>query len=453
MLPLKHSRRGTSMTMKKNRQRGQILIMTTLIAVPLFGMLGLVTDLGYMHYVKMTAQSAAEAAALSAMIDFHATTGGATYTCGGNVVCASNQTDCDTHITMPPANAIQNGCMYGQAHGFNSEHSLTYQTGIASTPPTAPGIGTPAYWVTFRAYKKVPQLFSAVLGNYTGLVVGRSTAALVTPSDCIYALNRTISGALSVSGTASLTTTCGVYVDSNNACAISANGTANISATEYDVVGGTCTPAPLTPTPNRVSPVSDPLAGLPAPATAPYSCDYRNYSAPPYSNPTLSPGVYCGGIHVGNNVYTFSAGTYIMVGGGLSTQSANSTVTGTGVTFYNTFDATHSYTGNSIASDSNVNLHAPTFGTYAAMLFFDDRNAPQGNPDNYGGCAQAVYEGVIYDANNGVTMYGCSGSTINANYTIIVADTVAVAGTTSFLDNYSSLPNSQSPLQQVMVVE
>jgi hypothetical protein len=29
--------------------------MAALFAVPLFGMLGLVTDLGYMHYVKMSA--------------------------------------------------------------------------------------------------------------------------------------------------------------------------------------------------------------------------------------------------------------------------------------------------------------------------------------------------------------------------------------------------------------
>ena len=59
------------MSAKTNRRDGQILLMVSLTVIPLFGMLGLVTDLGYMHYVKMTAQSAAEAAAQSAMIDFH----------------------------------------------------------------------------------------------------------------------------------------------------------------------------------------------------------------------------------------------------------------------------------------------------------------------------------------------------------------------------------------------
>src|SRR5579871_1331575 len=99
------------MVAKTDRRRGQILIMTTLIAVPLFGMLGLVTDLGYMHYVKMAAQSAAEAAAQSAMLDFHGTTGGSSYSCGGNVVCTSGQTACTPSISSP-TNSVQHGCMY-----------------------------------------------------------------------------------------------------------------------------------------------------------------------------------------------------------------------------------------------------------------------------------------------------------------------------------------------------
>jgi Flp pilus assembly protein TadG len=34
------------MTMKKDKQRGQALIMTTLLLIPMLGMLGMVTDLG-----------------------------------------------------------------------------------------------------------------------------------------------------------------------------------------------------------------------------------------------------------------------------------------------------------------------------------------------------------------------------------------------------------------------
>lgn len=446
--------------MKIDNRRGQILLLFTLISVPLFGMLGLVTDLGYMHYVKMTAQSAAEAAAQSAIVDFHATMGGASFTCGGNVVCASSQTACAAGITMP-ANSIEHGCMYGQAHGFNSAGSLTYQSGVSSAPPTASGMTTAPYWVTFRAYKTVPQMFSAVLGNFSGTVVGRSTAAVVGAIDCIYALDPTAPGAINVQGTASLSSACGIFVDSNNNCAMQSNGGATISAPEYDVVGNVCT-NPLTPTPNTgVVPASDPLASLAPPATGPYGCPGGGMSYPPPGTKngatiSISPGVYCGGIQVKNNTVNFQPGTYVLVGGGLTTQDSNSIINGTGVLFYNTFDPTDSqkayntYSPIGIAANSVVSLTAPTTGTYAGMLFFDDRSAPSGNPDTYGGGSTAVYQGIIYNRNNGITMYGNSSV---SQYSMIIADTINLVGTTAINDNYSSLPSGFSPLQKVMVVE
>src|SRR5437870_4000308 len=71
-----------------SRQRGQVLLMVTLALIPLFGMLGLVTDIGYMQFVKMSAQTAAEAAAQAAIISYHETVGGSNAVCGiGGVVC------------------------------------------------------------------------------------------------------------------------------------------------------------------------------------------------------------------------------------------------------------------------------------------------------------------------------------------------------------------------------
>jgi hypothetical protein len=424
----------------------------------MFGMLGLVIDFGYMHFVKMSAQTAAEAAAQAAIISYHETVGGSNPVCGtGGVVCSTDPATCASNITTP-TNAIEHGCMYAQNHGFNSTNqAVTYQAGVGSTPPTAPGMGTAAYWVTFRVVQRVPQLFSAVLGNASGMVAARSTAAVTGASDCIYALNPHASGSLSVGGTASLVSSCGIYVNSDDTlCAISTNGNGSVlSAPEYDSVGGVCTQNPLTPAANTgVTPAADPLAALPVPASAPYSCNHiGTYS--PSADTEVYPGVYCGGIHVGNATYTFSPGTYILVGGGLTTQSSNSHIVGNGgVMFYNTFGNTtggtnYTYSPIQISATSTVSLVAPTSGTYAGILFFEDRNSPAAN-DDYGGGATAVYQGIIYAKNASITMYG--NSSVSTAYTMLVADTIHMIGTSGFNNNYSSLLNG-SPIQTTMMVE
>lgn len=436
--------------------------MTTLALIPMIGFFGLVTDVGYMHYVKESAQTAAEAAAQAAIIDFHSTIGGNIISCGGSIVCASTPTACAANITSPQ-NSIDRGCMYAAQHGFNSTGNVTvtYQTGTGSAPPTAPGSGSASYWVTFRVIQRVPQMFSAVLGNTTGVVAARSTAALAGATDCIYALDPAASGAVSVGGTAALTSSCGVFVNSNSASALSTNGTATLSAPEYDVVGGASTHAPLTPAPNTgVAPITDPLAYLAPPASAPYHCDYKNFTAGNgngKTSVTLDPGVYCGGINVGNTPYILNPGTYILVGGGLTTQSTNSAISGTGVTFYNTYGATDkgtfTYSPINISANSVVSLKAPTTGTYAGILFFEDRTAPGPYPysDSYGGGDTAAYEGVIYAPHSNISLYG--NSSVDTKYTMIVANQVNVIGTAGFNNDYSALPSGSSPITRTVMVE
>src|SRR5215469_13218903 len=95
-------------TKRFKRQNGQILLTFTLVMVPLFGVIGLVSDIGYMHFTKMSAQTAAEAAARAA-ITYVRAGGASAFTCGANVVCASTETACPSSITTP-ANAVQDGC-------------------------------------------------------------------------------------------------------------------------------------------------------------------------------------------------------------------------------------------------------------------------------------------------------------------------------------------------------
>src|SRR5579864_4646557 len=235
---------------RARKQRGQILILVTFAAIPMFAIIGLVTDLGYMQYVKKSTQAAADAAARAAIIQFHKANFGASYSCGGLVVCQASPQFCDPTITTP-SNPIENGCLYAKQNGFlhSSTQDVTYASGTSASPPTVAGLSSASYWVTFRVTQVVPQLFSAVAGNMSGMVTSRATAAVTGSRDCIYALNPNAVG-VSVSGTASLTSACGLYVDSSNSGAITTNGTATLSAPEYNVVGNVSTHTPLSPTPN-----------------------------------------------------------------------------------------------------------------------------------------------------------------------------------------------------------
>ena len=440
---------------KRAGQSGQVMIMFTLMLVPLFGMMGLVIDVGWMHFVKMSAQTAAQAAAEAAITDFHATVGGAITSCGVNgVVCSSTPTTCPQNITTP-ANSLEHGCMYAQAHGFNSTNQwVTYQAGVNGTPGTAPGSGTASYWITFRAIQKVPQMFSAILGNMSGMVAARSTTAVMGASDCIYVLNPTAAGAISVGGAAGITSSCGIFVNSSSSNAISTWGGGSVSAPEYDLVGNTS--SSLTPAPNTgVTPIGDPLAALPVPATGPYVCDsaHTNYTNG-HNNDTIYPGTYCGGINVDKGTVTMSPGTYVLVGGGLSANNSNSILIGTGVTIYNTYNSVTSpyngaFAGTNLAANSFVTLSAPNSGTYAGILFFDDRTAPASS-ENFGGGSTAVYQGTIYAKNAAISMGG--NSSVGCKYTMVVADTFSLVGTPSFNNDYSMLPNG-SPIQRVVVVE
>ena len=63
------------MTLHIGNRKGQTAIMFTLALIPLFGMLGLVVDMGWANFRKQAAQAAADAAAEAAAEAAYASTG------------------------------------------------------------------------------------------------------------------------------------------------------------------------------------------------------------------------------------------------------------------------------------------------------------------------------------------------------------------------------------------
>jgi hypothetical protein len=391
---------------------------------------------------------------MAAVLQYQSTTFNNTFTCGVNGVVCQSPTSCNP----TPTNYLHSGCLYAQLNGFSSSgnQSVTIQAGVG-VPPTAPGVNSSAYWVTVRVNQSVPQLFSAVLGNPNGLVSARATAALSPAQDCIYVMDPSGSGTLAMNGSPTLIASCGVYINSTSPTALTGDGTATLRASEIDIVGGSDFHGTLDPNPPNtgIAALSDPLASLPAPSV-PAGCDHNNYSVSGFATVTLSPGVYCGGIDVRNATVTFNPGMYILKGSGLTTNTANSIISGTGVTIYNTYDPTsgnpaiRNYGPINIVANSSASLTAPTTGTYAGVLIMEDRTIPAGVYfDTFGGGSNAAYTGIIYGPKSNMTFYGNASL---AAYTLIVSYRMSMVGTTDINNNYASLPTG-NPIKVTALVE
>jgi hypothetical protein len=203
---------------------------------------------------------------------------------------------------------------------------------------------------------------------------GAPWATTTTPS-CIIVLDSTAAGSLAASGNTTVTSNCNFAVNSTSPAAVALRGIASIALSDnsfifiaggFDLSGqAQLSPAPIT----HQTPVEDPLGSL-SPPGVPSACDFVNVVINDVS--TLSPGVYCGGIQVGGNAaVTLNPGIYILKGGGLTVRG-DSTLIGSGVTFFNT-GTTESYGPIIIGHSSMVQLSAPASGTLAGVIFFADR--------------------------------------------------------------------------------
>ncbi len=450
---------------------GQAVLLVTLSLVPMIGMVSLVTDAGYLYYVKNSAQAAADSAALAALYRFNATISGSAFTCSSyEWICHRDPGPCPAGLTSG-SNPPETACMYAKQNGFDTadpKNTVTIQSGVTGTLPTAPGVGGVGYWVTVRVTRSVPLLFAAVLGNKEGAVAARASAALHPGLGCVYALDPTAPGSFYQNGTTTFQAACGVYVNSNDpSAALEGNGGAVLQTSMINVVGGYDWQGTIDPTPNTgVSPVLDPLSYLqaPSPCAPAGGCDAADCSVHPNrvdinSDTTLSPGTYCGGIRVKNATATFSPGTYIIVGGGISTQDTNShirqsTVTeGDGLLFYNTYNSTHSYSPIDFNANSDVQIAAATTGPYSGVLYMQDRSCCSTTipTESFQGGATSFFEGIIYAPRSLVQFAGNPTLDI-AHYTIVVARRFSVQGSSTMNNDYSHLVGG-NPIKTVGLVE
>jgi Putative Flp pilus-assembly TadE/G-like len=427
-------------------ERGYVLVATTVFATVLLAFLGLASDVGYLQWQKMRAQTAADAAAAGAGLQLLEGGGDA------NIV-SEGQTDAGLNGFANGAASTTVTVNHPPLHGSQTGNKNAVEVIVQRTLPTyfMSVIGSPGATVTARAV--------TVLGNSGA-------------SGCVDTMNPSGSKAFQVTGSVTVDFYCGIQVASSSASAMFVGGTSIV----YDnksvgAVGGVTLAGkgeilnylgqPVTP--QKISAPIDPLsyvtapstAGLPVESMAAVTYDQSNI---PLGN-TIQPGIYCGGLRVGNTggaTFTMAPGVYYIAGGGF-TFNSQAVITGTGVTIYNTSGplsgvpgCNSAFTPFSINGQATVTLSAPTNGPLEGMLFFQDRRINSSLANTINGGANTVLNGAIYLLHSPLQF---AGNNAGSQYLIIDTDTLTITGNSTVNADYSSLQDGSPILNAAVLAE
>jgi hypothetical protein len=133
----------------------------------------------------------------------------------------------------------------------------------------------------------------------------------------------------------------------------------------------------------------------------------------------------------------FQPGLYVLKGTGLDIQSdghvTNHENASGGVTFYLTGSGTK-YADVKVASGSQVTLTPMTTGSLANVLFFQDRNAKNGQ-SKLTGQSQMHLTGIIYFPNSEVEFTG--GTEMDQADILLVASTLKITGNSYLNADYA----------------
>lgn len=379
-----------------HNEAGGAMIYAVLLIPILVGAAGLSVDVSSWHLHHKALRASADAAAMAGALELLRT--------------SSSQID-----QAATSAAGRNGFKVGQ------------DTIVINNPPLSGSRAGASDSVEVIITRHVPALLSGMISNSdTQTIVARAVAFGSANDTCVWALNKNVSGAVTVSGDAEVDLDCGMFINSKNSNALSQSGSSCIHATEGKVAGGysgSCIdPVPSTGVPQ----IEDPLSWLEPPEYT--TCDVNGpVKVNSGQTKTIDPGVYCGGISVqSSGTLHFNPGLYILVGKGM-TFNSGAIVTGYNVNFYLSEFNGASGTIN-IAAGAIVDLVAGDNGGLSGVLFFHDRNSPSGVSHNITGGATMNLDGILYFPSQNLKFAG--GSSGDTSKSILIADTVSFTGNT-----------------------
>lgn len=344
-------------------QLGNMAIMFALTAPVVVGSIGLGVDTGYWYFKARELQTAADTAAFSATVEKRR---------GGSAADVR---------AVATAEAVEQGF---DPDAGSIDVNLPPQTGI------------------YRDNRAVEVLLSITVPRiFTGMFIAEDvaiTARGVAHFDdagtaCILALAPEEPRALSLGGNSvTMLNKCNMMANSLADDAVSVTGSSQVTAPCMVSAGGvvqggsinlTECPEPVTQAP----PANDPYAALEKPSADGPCLSFPNGAGAA----SLTPGRYCNGGNLKGNI-TFAPGVYVIDGGSLRV-SATALLSGSGVTFFFTNNATLDINGS-----AELTLSAPVSGPYQGMLFWGD-NRNSASVVKLNGNAASSLTGVIYFPN------------------------------------------------------
>lgn len=321
--------------------------------------------------------------------------------------------------------------------------TLDFTTSFNPVIENAPTAG--AYAGNFQAVRVVLQHsrslpFSGFFLSSAPVFRAEATAAILQNGNyCVISLENTTATGVTFTGNATVNLGCGVATNSTGSNAVDASGSSSVNASPIAAVGGLAASSNYTGTTTLLPdgiPQADPFATLPDPV--PTGCSAA-VSVSNHAIVNLMPGCY-NGIDVHGTLF-LSPGVYYVNGNSLSA-NATANIIGSGVTIILTGPDSSNIASLSLNGGANINLSAPSIGTYAGVTIYKDRRSPSTTTDTINGGSNIQIQGAIYTPSQSISFSG--NSSITYNCLQIISRTITFTGNTNITNNCPAGSGSQS---------
>jgi hypothetical protein len=425
---------------------GQALVMTAFCMLVLLGFIALAVDVGTLYNAKRKVQIAADASAIAGALEM---------------------------VWGNSANAVT------QAQTAGTNNGITNVNQIAVTPSPTDGYHQGSGFIEVVVTQPNPTAFMGMFMPGTVNVAARAVAGITASTACIYLLDPTAEGALTMAGSGALDASqCGIDINSNNPAPICITGnkaSQSLDTPYIRVRGGSvgtsqkCNKAPSSPILTDSGKITDPLAGLAGPTTCDHTVTATTLTLGASDPNATLTGTICfsntvkisGTGNLPGTVYRFNAGVEITTGANITVPAGTFDLEGGALT-PNGGPSCLKSSGNTTTfvqdSNSELKITAPdktSTSAYKGIAIMQPASIStplelqfgSSGSSQYGG---GVFNGIIYAPASQVYFHDNGGSTSAAG---LISDTLNLCSSSLTITSYNNYPNNASPLISVQLVE